>query len=667
MSERTRNRDPVISVVIPAYNRERTIGRAIQSALAQSRPPAEIIVVDDGSTDGTGDVIAAHGDQVRHVRQPNAGAAAARNRGVEEATAPWVAFLDSDDQWFDDHLETMAAAIAATDGAAGFYFADTQRPLAEGGGSLWDLGGFAVDDGHVLVDDATDWVMMALQPTMVQSSVFDRDRYLAVGGMWDALRIREDTHLYFVMGIGGSACAVAGGGVQLGGDESGGGRLTVDLGPDTRDWWVLTRRLYADVVSRFPAVAPHHRRELRSRLAAADVSLAQDDWRSGRGALPAARHLVRGVCVAPAHLTARAVRKAGRTVRGSGSVAATTDAPSVERLGGSTRRPRVTIGVPVWNGADHLEDCLDSLLAQTYDDIEILISDNASTDRTQEICLAYCERDPRVVYHRQRRNIGASANYNYLVHQARGELFRWAAHDDLCAPAFVEKCVAALDASPSDVLAFTGTTFIDADGAVLGKHDTPMCWRNAPTATGRLRDLLVGDLVLGDYRATLLLKCLPQYGVMRTSALLQTQLMGNYGSSDMVLLVDLALLGGFAEVDEYLFFFRVHEGSSREANETVEELAQWYDPSQGDRYPMPWTMVLNGFVRGVVRSSVRPSEKAISLALVGRWFLAHRRWRIIGGELKRRARQRWSSLPLATSKTRQDDGAQAPAAGSHLG
>jgi glycosyltransferase involved in cell wall biosynthesis len=658
--------EPRISVVIPAYNRERTVGRAIRSALAQRRPPAEISVFDDGSTDGTAEEIAAHGDQVRHVRQPNAGAAAARNRGVEVAAAPWIAFLDSDDQWFDDHLEKMSAAIIATDGMAGFYFADTQRPLAEGGGSLWDMGGFTVDDGHLLVDDATDWVMMGLQPTMVQSSVFARDRYVAVDGMWDALRIREDTHLYFVMGIGGSACAVAGGGVQLGGDE-GGGRLTVDLGPETRDWWQLTRLLYADVLSRFPAVAPHHRRELRSRLAAADVYLAQDDWRSGRGALPAARHLVRGVRVAPAHLTARAVRKAGRTVRGFGQVAVTpTDATSVEGDGGSTRRPRVTIGVPVWNGADHLEDCLDSLLAQTYDDIEILISDNASTDRTQEICRAYCERDPRVVYHRHPRNIGASANYNHLVHRARGELFRWAAHDDVCAPAFVEKCVAALDASPSDVLSVAGTTFIDADGAVLGKHDTPMCWRNAPTASGRLRDLLVGDLVLGDYRATLLLKCLPQYGVMRTSALLQTQLMGNYGSSDMVLLVDLALLGGFAEVDEHLFFFRVHEGSSREANETVEDLAQWYDPSHGDRYPLPWTTVLNGLVRAVLRSSVPPSEKARSLALVARWLLAHRRWRIIGGELKRRARERWSGLPLARRRTRHDGG-QAPAAGSHLG
>ena len=153
-----------------------------------------------------------------------------------------------------------------------------------------------------------------------------------------------------------------------------------------------------------------------------------------------------------------------------------------EPEGGQVSQPRVTIGVPVWNGAQHLEDCLDSLLAQTYDDIEIVISDNASTDRTSEICRVYCARDARVSYHRHVHNIGAAANYNFLVRQGKGELFKWAAHDDVCAPVLVERCVATLDASPSDVLAFTQTTFVDSTSTVLRKHDTPMCWRNDATA-----------------------------------------------------------------------------------------------------------------------------------------------------------------------------------------
>jgi glycosyltransferase involved in cell wall biosynthesis len=312
--------------------------------------------------------------------------------------------------------------------------------------------------------------------------------------------------------------------------------------------------------------------------------------------------------------------------------------------------PRVTIGVPVWNGARHLEACLESLLAQTYDDLEIVISDNASTDRTPAICRAYRARDERVTYHRQARNRGAAANYNLLARRARGELFKWAAHDDVCAPQLVERCVAALDASPSAVLAFPGTTFIDGAGAVLGRHDVPVCWRNHATPCGRLRDLLVGDLLLGDYRATLLLKCLPQFGVIRRSALTRTHMIGNHGSSDVVLLVELALLGGFEQVDEYLFCSRVHEGASRQAHGTPADLARWYDTRRGDRFPMPWTRVLAGIVRAVLTSPLTPRERAHALALVARWAAAHRRWRMIGGELKIRARESLADLVPAGAR-----------------
>lgn len=313
------------------------------------------------------------------------------------------------------------------------------------------------------------------------------------------------------------------------------------------------------------------------------------------------------------------------------------------------RTPRVTIGVPVWNGERHLEHCLDSLLAQTYDDIGIVISDNASTDRTAAICRDYAARDRRVVYQGRPRNIGAAANYNFLVRHTRSELFKWAAHDDVCEPEHVERCVAALDASPTDVLAFPKTTFIDDAGAVLEKLDVPMCWRNDATACGRLRDLLVGDVIVGDFRATLVHKCLPQFGVIRRSALERTRLIGHYPSSDIVLLIELGLLGGFAEVDRYLFCSRVHEGSSLHANAAPADLARWYDPRRGDHFPMTWTRVLVGLLGAVRRSPLRPDEKARALALVGRWFAAHRRWRMIGGELKIRARESLADLRLSVS------------------
>jgi glycosyltransferase involved in cell wall biosynthesis len=315
MSGNSARPEPRISVVIPVFNRERTIGCAIESVLGQATPPAEILVVDDGSTDGTADVIAGYGDRVRYLHQPNAGASAARNNGVARAASPWVAFLDSDDQWLDDHLGRMADAIMATGGHVGFYFADTRRPAAEGVPSLWEVSGFAGPGGLLLTNDATDWVLMDVQPMMLQSSVFNRDRYVAAGGLWPALRIREDTHLYFVLGIGGSACAVAHAGVQMTANDDSGRRLTEELGPATNEWWHQTRLLYTDVLRRFPDLPRHHRRRLKARLAAADLRLGQDAWHANGRVGPAVRHVLHGVGVAPGHLAGRAVRRVGRAVR----------------------------------------------------------------------------------------------------------------------------------------------------------------------------------------------------------------------------------------------------------------------------------------------------------------------------------------------------------------
>ena len=115
--------------------------------------------------------------------------------------------------------------------------------------------------------------------------------------------------------------------------------------------------------------------------------------------------------------------------------------------------PRVTIGLPVYNGQNYLVETLESLLAQTYTDFELVISDNASTDRTEAICRQYAAGDARIRYYRNDENIGASANYNRAFELGRGEYFKWAAHDDLLAPTYLERCVEVLDANPDVVLA----------------------------------------------------------------------------------------------------------------------------------------------------------------------------------------------------------------------
>ena len=106
---------------------------------------------------------------------------------------------------------------------------------------------------------------------------------------------------------------------------------------------------------------------------------------------------------------------------------------------------KVTIGMPIWNGAAYVADAIGSILAQTYDDFELMISDNASSDATAEICLGYVRLDTRIRYIRQQLNLGVHSNHMYLFRHSTSPYFKWAAHDDILAPAFIEKCVQVLD------------------------------------------------------------------------------------------------------------------------------------------------------------------------------------------------------------------------------
>jgi glycosyltransferase involved in cell wall biosynthesis len=107
--------------------------------------------------------------------------------------------------------------------------------------------------------------------------------------------------------------------------------------------------------------------------------------------------------------------------------------------------PKVSIGLPVYNGEKYIREALDSLLAQTFTDFELIISDNASADRTETICREYAERDPRIRYVRQAENRGAVANFQFVLDEAKGVYFKWMAYDDYLAPRFIELIVGYLD------------------------------------------------------------------------------------------------------------------------------------------------------------------------------------------------------------------------------
>lgn len=282
--------------------------------------------------------------------------------------------------------------------------------------------------------------------------------------------------------------------------------------------------------------------------------------------------------------------------------------------------PKVSIGMPIYNGERYLEGTLNALLAQTYTDFELIISDNGSTDRTAEICRAYAARDARIQYYRQEENQGAAWNYNRVFELAKGDYFKWAAHDDLCAPDFVARCVQVLDDNPQIILCYSRTKAIDENGAVIREYPTK------PAANA-----------LEPYRRYYEFVCVPHpcvavFGLIRRQELARTPLIGNYSASDRPLLGELSLLGQFYEIPEYLFFYRNHAQQSwRKYPIWRAQQEVWFDPKRRNQRAFPhWRLLKEHYaaVRKVPLSAYERSRCYLCLA----WWV-RRHWRNLANNL----------------------------------
>jgi glycosyltransferase involved in cell wall biosynthesis len=236
--------------------------------------------------------------------------------------------------------------------------------------------------------------------------------------------------------------------------------------------------------------------------------------------------------------------------------------------------PRLTVGLPVYNGENYLAESLDSLLGQSYEDFELIISDNASTDGTADICRRYEKQDSRVRYIRLPHNIGLAPNHNFLVKQARGELFKWASHDDLYARDLLKYCVAGLDDDPRVVLAHSWTAMIDGSGTIIEKVEYPLATASS-RAPERFRSALFAHG--GDDTG----------GVMRTAILRRTPLHGSYHHADRTVITEVSLYGPFYQVPDWLYCRRDHPERAERACPTMRSRCANMDPRRADplRHP----------------------------------------------------------------------------------
>lgn len=262
----------------------------------------------------------------------------------------------------------------------------------------------------------------------------------------------------------------------------------------------------------------------------------------------------------------------------------------------SSRVPRVTIGVPAYNAERFLPVALESLLGQTYGDIEIIVVDNASTDSTGEIVRTFAQRDARIRYVRNPENIGAGRNFIRCVELTRTELFRWQSADDYSAPTFVERCVDVLDAHPEVIQAYPRAVLIDENGVELERYDEKI----ATLADSPRERYLHVMRNIGLVNAL--------YGVMRTDLLRRTAVHGAYLGADVVVQEEIALYGKIREIPEFLYFRRMH--AAAHSAMSVAEKNVFFNPGTPRRRELTHWRQLRERLASVRRSPLPGGEKA---------------------------------------------------------
>lgn len=262
--------------------------------------------------------------------------------------------------------------------------------------------------------------------------------------------------------------------------------------------------------------------------------------------------------------------------------------------------PRLTIGLPVYNGAHFIAHSIEALLGQSFEDFEFIISDNASTDETGDICSQYAKQDSRIRYFRQPHNIGLSPNHNFTLDEARGELFKWAAHDDLYARDLLKLCVEALDRDPEIVLAHSWTARIDGDNKLIDASEYPLL-----TAGRRPSDRFRS--ILFDFGGD------DDYGVMRTAVLRSVAPNASYHHAGRTLVAEIALRGPFYHVPQWLYFRRNHPDQAEFKYASVRANCANMDPRRADSIRNPvvrlYAEYVWGYVSAIKRSRLPLAER----------------------------------------------------------
>ena len=303
-------------------------------------------------------------------------------------------------------------------------------------------------------------------------------------------------------------------------------------------------------------------------------------------------------------------------------------------MGRGSAAKRLHIGLPVWNGEAYLGAAIESLLAQTFEDFELIISDNGSTDASARIAESYAARDSRVKVFRSEVNRGAAWNWNEVFRRSSAELFKWASHDDLHEPEYLARCIEVLDREPGVGLCYSRSRWVDAHGATFEKSYSDDCHLTMKAPHHRFAQFL------GKFPATIL------FGVARRAVLGRTRLMGNYACADRILMGELILQGQLYELPDSLFIRRVHDANSWSEGTTMQEYAEWYDPSNANKATIHVARRGVEYARAIRHARLSPAQEAACFVALAAYSLQPLRRR-----LHRRYLKKWLPIPRKPTPT----------------
>ncbi len=266
--------------------------------------------------------------------------------------------------------------------------------------------------------------------------------------------------------------------------------------------------------------------------------------------------------------------------------------------------PLISVGMPVYNEEKYLRESVESILNQDYCNFELIISDNASSDKTEQFCLEFAQKDHRIKYIRNKKNLGTVNNFHQVFKEATGDFFMFAGGHDLWTPDFLSVCLKTLQNSSSAVVSYASTVLIDEFSNQIKKEISFYDTRGSDIVTQFLY-VLWGPMN-------------PVYGLMRMSAMKKVRMNPQFIGGDLIILIELSFLGRFAYNPDVVWYRRMQHGEETQKQKVKRYQNTLFSKSKSFFDILPYIRIPIELIKAIFKAKISWPNKIciVFLAIV---------------------------------------------------